>query len=339
MISNTLTLLCTFLLSIVAYSQTVTGNVVDAKTGRPIETASVYFDNTTIGTTTNEKGDFSIEYNASVQSALVISYLGYENVIISNYREQNNFKIQLKEVVNELETVVINTNDGLTRRQKLRIFRKEFLGYSKYANSCKILNEDVLNLRYNGQDETLSVSARAPILVKNKALQYEIKYDIIDFEIEFRYLDRKTLNYTVHAVTYSGTSFYKPLDKSEKRSVVRNREDAYIGSTQHFLRALYKENLKDENYAVYYKKFRVNEWAHFNVEDVEDSELKKVTLKNSVIILYDNSDQTRIISNVPFYIDKYGNYAPIAGVYFSGVMGDKRIGDSLPSDYGLVTSK
>lgn len=339
MISKRLTFLCAFLLSAITYSQTITGNVVDAKTGLPIETASVYFDNTTIGTTTNEKGDFSIEYNASVQSALVISYLGYENVIITNYREQCDFKIQLKEVVDELDTVVINTNDGLTRRQKLRIFRKEFLGYSKYANSCKILNEDALNLRYNGQDETLTVSARAPVLVKNKALQYEIAYDIIDFEIQFRYLDRNTLKYTVHAVTYVGTSFYKPLEKSDKKSVVKNREDAYIGSTQHFIRSLYKENLKDENYTIYYKKFKVNEWDHFKVESVDESDLKKVTLENSVIILYDNVDQTRIIASVPFYIDKYGNYAPIAGVYFSGVMGDKRIGDSLPSDYGLATNK
>jgi len=36
-----------------------------------------------------------------------------------------------------------------------------------------------------------------------------------------------------------------------------------------------------------------------------------------------------------FFIDTYGNYGPIIGVYFSGVMGNQRVGDTLPLDYGL----
>lgn len=47
-----------FMLPLFCISQTFTGRVVDKMTQQPIETVSVYFDNTTIGTTTNDKGQF-----------------------------------------------------------------------------------------------------------------------------------------------------------------------------------------------------------------------------------------------------------------------------------------
>ncbi len=78
-------------------SQTFYGRVIDKITQQPIETAAVYFDNTTIGTTTNEKGEFTIAYTDAVQSTLVLSYLGYELVLISDYRTRSNIIIELVE--------------------------------------------------------------------------------------------------------------------------------------------------------------------------------------------------------------------------------------------------
>ena len=81
--------LITFLLPVFCVAQILRGKVLDSKTKKPIETASIYFDNTTIGTTTDENGSFSITYNDAVQSTLVISYLGYEKVFISDYQSLN----------------------------------------------------------------------------------------------------------------------------------------------------------------------------------------------------------------------------------------------------------
>ncbi|MFT6842395.1 MAG: hypothetical protein ACJASR_001162 [Psychroserpens sp.] len=55
-----LTILCFYFISCFSYSQTITGIVLDATTNLPIESASVYFDNMTIGTSTNNKGEFEI---------------------------------------------------------------------------------------------------------------------------------------------------------------------------------------------------------------------------------------------------------------------------------------
>ena len=327
-----------FLLPLFCISQTLTGRVIDKITQRPIETVSVYFDNTTIGTTSNEKGEFSISYTDAIQSTLVISYLGYEKVLISDFRKNNNLLVELIEAHNELDEVLISYDDGLTRRQKLRLFKKEFLGSSKYGKSCKILNENDLILHYDKQNKTLYASARQPLKIENKALQYKIDFDIKDFEIKFRYVDADTNEFVLDGVLFAGTSFYKNLKNADKRKTIKNRERVYKGSIQHFMRALYNENLREEGYWVFHEGFRVEEWDYFIVETEDESNLKKVTLKNKVSIVFNNDLKTQSdlkLDISEFFVDTYGYHFPIRGVYFNGFMGSQRVGDTLPLDYGL----
>lgn len=325
-----------FILPLFCISQTLTGRVLDKLTQQPIETVSVYFDNTTIGTTTNDKGEFSINYTDAVQSTLVISYLGYNKVLISDFRSKNNVVVELVEADNALDEVYLEYDDGLTRRQKLRLFRKEFLGTSKFGKSCKILNENDLILKYDKHKKDLYASCKVPLKVLNKSLQYEISYDLIDFEVNFKYANLKTREFTVNSVVYFGTSFYKELEDFKKNKSIKNRKHAYSGSVQHFMRSLYNKNLKDEGYLIFYDGFVVNEWSYFTVEAVENTDFKKVSLKENVSILYDKDFQSELQLEIDeFFIDTYGNYAPIIGVYFSGVMGNQRVGDTLPLDYGL----
>jgi hypothetical protein len=326
------------LLPFLCVSQTFSGRVIDKATKRPLETAAVYFDNTTIGTTTNENGEFSITYSDAVQSILVISYLGYEKVLITDYRNENNITVELIEATNTLDAVYLDYDDGLTRKQKLSLFKREFLGTSKFAKSCKILNEEDLILRYDKRKKVLYASSTAPIELKNKALRYEVAFDIMEFEIGFRYVKVKSKTFTVNSVTYFGTSFYKNLDGFNTKKTIKNRETVYKGSVQHFMRSLYNKNLREENYWIFHDKFRVEEWDYFTIEDIRDSDFKKVTLSDKVAILYNNKFQSGLQLEVDeFFVDAYGNYTPIIGVYFSGAMGSQRVGDALPSDYGLDT--
>ncbi|MBC2844101.1 carboxypeptidase-like regulatory domain-containing protein [Winogradskyella flava] len=323
-------------LPIFSISQTLTGRVVDKSTQEPIETASIYFDNTTVGTTTDENGEFSISYTNAIQSILVISYLGYERVLIADYRDRSNLVIELVEADNELDEVFIAYDDGLTRRQKLRLFRKEFLGSSKFGKSCKILNEEDIILHYDKQDRILYASSPRPIKILNKALQYEIDYDIEDFEIKFRYVDTNTNEFVYDRILITGTSFYENLKDSEKKSVLKKRKNAFEGSVQHFMRSLYNENLYDEGYLIFHKGFKVKEWDYFKVRVLENSDLKEVKLIKKVTILFNKDLQSDLYLTLDkFYVDAYGNYTPIIGVYFSGYMGSQRVGDALPLDYGL----
>ncbi|WP_243473621.1 carboxypeptidase-like regulatory domain-containing protein [Winogradskyella sp. MH6] len=333
-------LLCFLLLPTICFSQTLTGIILDASTSKPLETVAVYFDNTTIGTTTDGEGKFSISYSDAIQSSLVISYLGYEKVIIEDYRAKNDITIKLKPTDVSLDEVFIDFDDGLTRKQKLRLFRKEFLGSSKYGKSCKILNEKDIVLRYDKKRKTLYANADVPIIIKNKVLQYEISFDMIDFEAIYRYVNLKQQDFALDRVAYAGTSYYKNLEKADKKRTKRAREKVYEGSVQHFMRSLFHKSLKKEGYEIYNKGFKVDEYKYFKIEEKDSSGLKEVSLKQKVSILYDRKEQSDINVYVDsFFLDAYGNYSAIKGVYFNGAMGSQRMGDTLPLDYGLNTKK
>jgi hypothetical protein len=317
-------------------SQTLTGTIIDKVTREPLETASVYFDHTTIGTTTDERGEFSIVYNDAVQSNLVISFLGYEKIIISDYRSKSNIIVELNVATNTLDEVYVNFDDELTRAQKLNLFKKEFLGTSRFANSCRILNEDKLILYYDSYNKTLYASSPVPVKVKNRALQYEIDFDIIDFEASYSVVDVEEQYFKLNAVTYLGTSFYKDLTNGLKRRVKKNREKVFKGSVQHFVRALFNKDLKSNGYQVFSKGKRVNEWDYITISDTKQKGIKSVSLKSNITILYRRAKQSSFeLKTDKIYIDVYGNYAPIIGVYLIGWLGDQRIGDTLPSDFGL----
>ncbi len=326
--------LCGLFIVFIAQGQTLKGRVVDAQTNLPIETATVYFDNTTLGTTTNTKGEFSIDYNDAVQSVLVISFLGFEKQMIADYRTLSFLNIELKEQTDSLDEVIINTNDGLTRKQKLRQFRKEFLGTSTWAKSCKILNENDLILRYHKPTKTLTATSKNPVIVQNSKLQYEIAYDIIDFEIIYNYVDERNNVFNNKSVIYLGTSYYKPLLDRDKNRTQKNRLKAYNGSVQHFMRALYREQLEAYDYQIFFKGFMVNPWDYFKTSKHENPNIKQVVLEEQVTILYNKKAQSSLLAtDTVFVVDQYGNYAPINKVLFVGDMGSQRIGDSLPFDY------
>ena len=329
MTSRVLFFLFTFC-SIIVSAQTFSGKVLDAKTNLPLETVSVYFDNTTIGTTTNENGEFSIDYNDAVQSVLVISYLGYDKFFISDYRTQQNITLLLKEAVNQLDEVIIDADDGMPRAIKLRWFRKEFLGKSEFGKSCKILNEKDLRFRYNKRTRTLIAWANKPVLIKNKSLQYEISFDIEDFEIVIG-------NWNAQSVIYTGTTFYKDLNTSNKKRIIKNREKAYKGSVQHFMRALYNKRFEEDGYMFGDKGFKVNPYTYFTIFDTDKYGFKTVTLNGKLDIFYEDGSESIIqTTGDEFRVDKFGNYEAIPNVLFGGHMGSQRVGDALPLDYGLI---
>ena len=93
------------LLSFAVYAQenTVTGKVYDVS-GEPIIGASVVIQGTTQGTITDMDGAFQLKVQPS--QSLVISFLGYQDVILP-VGSKNNFKIILEEDSKKLDEVVV----------------------------------------------------------------------------------------------------------------------------------------------------------------------------------------------------------------------------------------
>ena len=98
-----------FFITATTFAQTeLKGKVADFLTFQPIESASVYIENTTIGSITNADGNFVLKVpQQHLQDTLVISSIGYKSfrVVISEF--ENGSDIFLEEDVASLDEVVI----------------------------------------------------------------------------------------------------------------------------------------------------------------------------------------------------------------------------------------
>ncbi|SRX54747.1 carboxypeptidase-like regulatory domain-containing protein [Aequorivita sp. CIP111184] len=116
--------LTVFLIGASAFAQTeLKGKVADFLTYGPIESASVYIENTTIGSITNADGNFVLKVpQEHLKDTLVISSIGYKSfkVVISEF--ENGSDIFLEEDVASLDEVVIisdprpTTGNGIVQK-------------------------------------------------------------------------------------------------------------------------------------------------------------------------------------------------------------------------------
>ena len=181
----------------------VKGLVVDHDTGLPIQYACVFIANTTIGTTSNDKGQFLLSFLNGGISNLVVSHVSYQTFItnITENEDSINVLIKLKPQAYDIEAVNIKRKDS-NRKYKINLFSEGLLGQSNNALSCRILNPSVLNLigkrgMFSGWN--LKVRADSMLIIRNKNLGYTIKYDLVYFE--------KSSN----SLIYFGYPFYSML--------------------------------------------------------------------------------------------------------------------------------
>lgn len=226
--------------SIFSFSQiTIKGKLI-SNNNKPLEAASVYFNNTTIGTITNKKGEFSLKIKEG-NYTLVASFLGYKtfqtSINTSLIKDFHTIKLQEDDTVLD-EVVLKKTIYNEDWKYNLTRFKQAFLGKTKLAEECEILNSKSIHFDYNYKTHKLTAFAKEPLKIKHKGLGYLITYDLIDFELKNREL------------FFSGYAQYKNLRKSIRKKWKKNRQIAYNGSRMHFLRSLLNKQLKKDGFVV-----------------------------------------------------------------------------------------
>jgi len=318
----------------ISHSQTLEGYVLDEKTKEPLYGVSVYFDGTTNGTATNTEGKFRITYKASTESALVISYLGYKKQVLDVRKLPNGVQLYLVANPEALGTVYLE-NDTWSRKRKMAIFRREFIGNRIKASDCKILNEEDIKVVFNPTTNKLTAYASKPILIFNKYLGYTISYTMEEFEASLEVSLMGSA--TTISVYVEGTSFYKEQHKKLRNKHKEVREKEYGQSVLYFMRSLAKMQLTENKFQIFHRGFIVPPYMYFKV--VESGEDRKITMKKEkLIILYDGDYKSFLTirdKNKEFTINKFGNYSPPKKIFFGGVLGGKRIAKTLPLDYSF----
>lgn len=358
-LKNILSLLIFFSFSVI-YSQSLEGSVYDTK-NNPLQAATIYLDGTTISTTTNAEGYFKINGNGNTQATLIISYVGYKTIRLQNAFENKKIKAILEEDAISMTEVVL-TKGPFTRKEMMRAFKEQFLGATEAGLSCKIQNEDDINVYYDIETNILSATSQKPIKIKNSYLDYEVFFELVDFNVEYR--RRSLSSFNIDKSYFAGSTFYKDLSKSKKMN--KKRLKSYLGSPLHFMNTVANESWDKEKLALFVDGFKVNPQNYFKVSDTLD--LKKVTLiksptkKNPIFnkessgldytgkpkydvigykeekvnfnILYDGQVQSLAdFTEKEFIVDENGNYNPLYGIMFGGYLGSLKVGDMLPIDY------
>ncbi|HEY0041045.1 MAG TPA: carboxypeptidase-like regulatory domain-containing protein [Flavisolibacter sp.] len=217
------------------------GVVMDAEKNVPLPKASVFLSNTSIGTSANEDGRFEL-YIPAGRFELIVSSVGYltHNQSILTAELSDFITINLKVKAPELETVVIESFEKNGWEKWGRWFTDNFLGTSEYGRDSRIKNPDVLRFRNSKRDNALTVIALAPLVIENKALGYQVTYQLEDFRYDFK----------TRYLLYAGYPFFENLKGSDrkKRGWEKRREDVYDGSMLQFMRALYRNKISQEGF-------------------------------------------------------------------------------------------
>ncbi|MCF0073256.1 carboxypeptidase-like regulatory domain-containing protein [Dyadobacter sp. CY261] len=226
-----------------AATVTLTGKVTDEKTGKPLPFANVFINNTTIGTNSDENGNYRLPNLAIGNLELVVSFLGYETVKQTLRFEQPGTRtvvFKLREG-QELKGVTIVAKRNKKREKHLRIITRELLGRSKFSKLCKITNPEALRISED-DDGHLGAQTVKPLIIENYALGYRIHQDLDDFD----YFNGK--------VYYGGATRFEllePKDEAQRKQWRANQKEAYKGSLKHLLTSMVADSLQEQGFKVY----------------------------------------------------------------------------------------
>ena len=227
----------------------VSGSVLDSATREPLTPASVYCQNTTLGTVTNKQGDFSISLKSGGYD-LIFSYTGYltqtirvtENV--PGGQAGNKLEIlMVKEDISLGEVVLKNTYEVTDGWDKYGdFFTKNFIGTTPHAAQCILVNPEVLKFYYYKRSNRLKILATDALQITNKALGYNLRYQLDSFI----YFYNNNIN------SYKGYCLFTDMegDDSLKKGWAANRVKTYEGSKLHFMRSYYDSTLLEDGWIV-----------------------------------------------------------------------------------------
>ncbi|HWR32753.1 MAG TPA: carboxypeptidase-like regulatory domain-containing protein [Chitinophagaceae bacterium] len=225
------------------YSQfTVTGMVLDSGSREPLAAASIFCQNTTLGTYTNKQGEFSIALKSGGYD-LIISYTGYQTKTI---RVSDNIKLEVlmtKEDKSLSEVVIKTSNEVSNGWEKYGdFFIKNFIGSTSNATRTIIQNPEALKFFYYKRSNKLKVLATDAILIANNAMGYNIRYQ----------LDSFVYYYNTDVSLYRGYCFFSQMEGSDSLKYVwqKTRSLTYYGSKLHFMHSYYDSTIIEDGWII-----------------------------------------------------------------------------------------
>ena len=338
--------------SVLAQTAVLVGTVTDDTSTRALRDAHVFIASSLIGTSTNEKGDFTLENVPPGAHRIVVSMLGYESATMDTLlRSDRTYRLDLclKSTSIELEEVVVNARLARKWQRQLRKFTRLFLGETENSSLTEIMNPEVLS--FTSRLGKLSASASEPLIIENRALGYRIQYYLKEFF------------YYGTTIKYDGEPFYTelvPKDSTEWHRWQRNRRKAFYGSQRHFLLSLLTGKTEEAGFKVY-RRFSIEPGSTRFVVDPTQLLAPEPTLPERMLTFTGTLEITYLneleherfkkwqrkpdwrhpgpqrsfmeLNSGPTLIDETGEVIDPYGVVVYGYYAFERIADQVPKEY------
>ncbi|MCB0489772.1 MAG: carboxypeptidase-like regulatory domain-containing protein [Cyclobacteriaceae bacterium] len=229
----------------VSAQSVVRGRVVDATDNSPLSFANIFIDRTTVGTAADGEGLFELKGAPTGEVELLFSFVGYK---------LGKVDVTVKEGVNEIGTIAltpaeqqlsevqVKASRDKTWEKQFKKFERIFLGDDEIASECKIINPWVLDFSTKEKGKQLTAKADVPLEIENNALGYRIEFFLGDFW-------KSAQGYLIE-----GKVRFEQLgqpDEATTKKWMANRQQAYLGSTQHLFKAIIDHRIAGEKFHLY----------------------------------------------------------------------------------------
>jgi hypothetical protein len=229
--------------TIYAQTFTIKGVVRDAKTAEIVPFANVFIANTTKGTSTNEKGEYTITKIPVGTVIISVSMVGYapaRQTVRSetDATKETDFTISPNE--QELGEVKVSASRDKTWEKQFQRFSKAILGDTPLAKACTIKDGFLIN--FEEAKGLLRATSTRPVEVENLALGYRVFFTMTSFLLA---------NDEIQYQGYARFEELKPVSEKEQSKWIQNRKMAFEGSDRHLFWALAQHKLKTEGYEAF----------------------------------------------------------------------------------------
>lgn len=219
------------------------GKVVDSTSDKPLSNCSVYLNNTSIGTVSSEDGVFLLKGIPHGRADLIVSAIGYTTYVLHLRGDSlpKGLVIHLRQSATELSSYTVEPYMKNGWEIWGRFFLDNFIGTTENASSCVLVNRKALRFYYSKKHRRLSVSATEPLIIHNKALGYDLQY-----QMEHFYYEEDT-----RIVFYQGYPLFREMSTQREglhARWVERRKKAYLGSMHHFIRSLYSDQAPQQGF-------------------------------------------------------------------------------------------
>ncbi|HMJ70920.1 MAG TPA: carboxypeptidase-like regulatory domain-containing protein [Cyclobacteriaceae bacterium] len=230
---------------LLSFAQTgaISGRVIDAQTLEPMPFANVFIINTTIGSSTDLDGTFTLAKVPTGAAEVMYSFVGYQSYqarVTVKDGESVRVNIKLIPLQQQLDEVQVKAKRDKAWEKQLKKFEKIFFGNDALATECSILNAYVID--FSETDNKFTAKALAPIEIRNNALGYHVTYFLKDFKAD-------GLQYSI-----IGNSRFDDLPAStaeQARTWMKNRETAYLGSARHLFKSILEDKVNENGFRLY----------------------------------------------------------------------------------------